>query len=65
MDVKLSTEDAPNAGAVLIDVICGLKIAVDRGIGGAIEAVCSYGFKRPPRRYSMTESYRLFQEFVE
>ena len=65
MDVKLSTEDSPNAGAVLIDVIRGLKIAKDRGVGGAIEPICSYGFKRPPRRFSLTESYRLFKEFVE
>ena len=65
MDVKLSTEDSPNAGAVLIDVIRGLKIAKDRGVGGAIEPICSYGFKRPTRRFSLTESYRLFKEFVE
>jgi len=65
MDVKLSTEDSPNAGAVLIDVIRGLKIAKDRGVGGAIEPICSYGFKRPLRRFSLTESYRLFKEFVE
>ncbi len=65
MDVKLNTEDAPNAGAVLIDCIRGLKVAMDRGVGGAIEPVCAYGFKRPPRRHSLPEAYRRFMEFTE
>ncbi|MCW4048463.1 MAG: inositol-3-phosphate synthase [Candidatus Bathyarchaeota archaeon] len=65
MDVKLSTEDAPNAGAVLIDTIRGLKIAMDRGVGGPVEQVCAYGFKRPPVRYRMPEAYRRFKEFTE
>jgi len=64
MDVKLSTEDAPNAGAVLIDSIRGLKIAMDKGVGGPVEPVCAYGFKRPPKRYKMAEAYRLVREFA-
>ena len=64
MDVKLSTEDAPNAGAVLIDSIRGLKIATDKGVGGPVEPVCAYGFKRPPKRYKIAEAYRLFREFA-
>ena len=64
LDMKLSTEDSPNAGAVLVDVIRGMKIARDKGTGGAVEPVCSYGFKRPPRRYMMTETYKRFKEFT-
>lgn len=64
LDMKLSTEDAPNSGAVLVDVIRGLKIALDRGSGGPIEAVSAYGFKRPPRRYMMPEAYKMFREFA-
>jgi len=64
LDMKLSTEDSPNAGAVLVDVIRGMKIAKEKGIGGAVEPVCSYGFKRPPRRYMMAETYKRFKEFT-
>jgi myo-inositol-1-phosphate synthase len=64
LDMKLSTEDSPNAGAILVDVIRGMKIAKDKGIAGPVEAVCSYGFKRPPKRYTMQEAYRLFKEFT-
>jgi myo-inositol-1-phosphate synthase len=65
MDIRLSTEDAPNAGAVLLDVIRGLKLASDRGLGGPIGALCSYAFKRPPERLGLVEAYRLFKEYAE
>lgn len=64
LDMKLSTEDSPNAGAILVDVIRGMMIAKEKGIGGPVEPVCSYGFKRPPRRYKMPEAYKLFKEFT-
>ena len=64
LDMKLSTEDSPNAGAVLVDVVRGIKIAKDRGVAGSVEAVSCYGFKRPPRRYNMQEAYKLFKEFT-
>ncbi|UCH57527.1 MAG: inositol-3-phosphate synthase [Candidatus Bathyarchaeota archaeon] len=65
MDVKLNTVDAPNAGAILLDVIRGLKIARSRGLGGPILPLCAYGFKRPPERHSLVEAYSLFRGFVE
>lgn len=65
MDVKLNTIDAPNAGAILLDLIRGLKIAVDRGMAGPVIPLCSYGFKRPPERYSLSEAYNLFRSFIE
>ena len=64
LDMKLSTEDAPNSGAVLVDVIRGLKTALDKGKGGPVDEVSAYGFKRPPRRYMMPEAYKMFKEFT-
>ena len=64
LDMKLSTQDSPNAGSILVDVIRGTMIAKDRGVSGPVDSICSYGFKRPPRRYKMTESYELFKEFT-
>jgi len=64
LDMKLSTQDSPNAGAVLVDVIRGTMIAKDKGLGGPIEPVCSYGFKRPPKAYSIPEAYKRFEEFT-
>jgi len=64
MDVKLSTQDAPNAGSILVDTIRGLKIAKDCGLGGPIEAICAYGFKRPPKYLTLKEAYRQFHNFI-
>ena len=64
MDVKLSTVDAPNAGPILLDVIRGLKLASDRGLGGPVLPLCAYGFKRPPERRGLAEAYKLFRDFV-
>jgi myo-inositol-1-phosphate synthase len=63
MDVKLTTVDAPNASAILLDIIRGLKLAKKRGLGGPVDSLCAYGFKRPPERKSLAEAYRLFKEF--
>lgn len=65
LDVKLSTVDGPNSGAVLLDTIRALKIALNKGIGGPVDEICSYGFKRPPKRHKIANSYKLFQEFIE
>ncbi len=64
MDVRLGTVDAPNGGAVLIDVIRSLKLASVKGMGGAIIPVSAYAFKNPPERHSLSKAHGLFNEFV-
>jgi myo-inositol-1-phosphate synthase len=64
MDVKLSTIDSANGGTVLIDSIRGLKIALDRGLSGAIESVCSYAFKTGSRK-RLIDAIRGLKEFAE
>jgi myo-inositol-1-phosphate synthase len=64
IDLKLSTVDAPNAGSVLLDVIRAVKIALDRGMKGAVEPVCAYGFKHPPRLMTPEVADKMFSQFV-
>lgn len=64
MDVKLSTVDATNAVAILLDVIRGLKLASIRGLGGVIRPVSAYGFKNPPERLGLVEAYENFKGFI-
>jgi myo-inositol-1-phosphate synthase len=64
IDLKLSTVDAPNAGSVLLDVIRAVKIALDRGMKGAVEPVCAYGFKHPPRLVTPEVADKMFSQFV-
>lgn len=64
IDLRLSTVDGPNAGSVLLDVIRGVKIALDMGKAGAIQDICAYAFKKPPEILPYTEAVRLFENFI-
>lgn len=48
LELRLSLESSPNAGASVLEAVRCAKIASDRGLGGAIEAPSSAFFKRPP-----------------
>jgi myo-inositol-1-phosphate synthase len=64
MDVRLGTTDAPNGGAILLDVIRSVKLASVRGMGGPILPISTYAFKNPPKRHSLSEAYELFNDFI-
>ncbi len=63
MDLKLSSEDAPNGGSILLDAIRGVKIAKDRGQKGLIAPVCAYAFKRADRT-SLATAYDAFRKLT-
>jgi len=65
MDIRLSTADAPNAGSILLDVIRGMKLARDRGLGGVIMPLSSYGFKNPPIKCPVSKAYEKFLDFIK
>jgi myo-inositol-1-phosphate synthase len=48
MELRLEVDDKANSGGVTIDAIRCVKLAQDRGIGGALLGPCSYFMKRPP-----------------
>jgi myo-inositol-1-phosphate synthase len=49
MDVKIQTEDGPNGGSVLADIIRATKVALNQGASGALDEISAYGFKKPPK----------------
>ncbi len=64
IDLRLVSQDAPNSTSILLDVIRGMQIGIDRGFAGPIDAVCSYGFKAPPRPYPLSLSETIFEHFI-
>lgn len=64
IDLKFSTVDAPNAGSVLFDVLRGMKLALNKKQKGAIEPLCAYGFKHPPKMLPLEEAEEAFKRFV-
>jgi myo-inositol-1-phosphate synthase len=64
IDIQLTTVDAPNSFAVLVDVIRGTKIALNRKISGALESVSVYGFKKPPKPATIQEATQWIEDFI-
>jgi myo-inositol-1-phosphate synthase len=56
--------DAPNAGSVLFDVLRAVKLALNTKQKGAVEAVCAYGFKHPPKMVTLEAAEEAFKKFV-
>ncbi|HUX99881.1 MAG TPA: hypothetical protein VMV49_10025 [Candidatus Deferrimicrobium sp.] len=64
IDIQLSTTDAPNSFAILVDVIRGTKMALNRKISGALESISAYGFKKPPKAATIQEATQWIEEFI-
>jgi myo-inositol-1-phosphate synthase len=65
LDLRLSVEDSPNSGGVVIDAIRCCKLALDRGKGGVLYSPSSYFMKHPPRQCTDDEAYRLTDLFIK
>src|SRR5881296_1016567 len=65
VELKLEVHDSPNSAGIVIDAVRCCKLALDRGIGGALEGPSSYFMKSPPVQYSDAEARVLVEEFID
>jgi len=65
VELKLEVHDSPNSAGIVIDAVRCCKLALDRGIGGALEGPSSYFMKSPPVQYRDNEAKRLVEEFID
>ena len=63
-EVKLEVWDSPNSAGVVIDAIRCAKLALDRGIGGALIGPASYFMKSPPRQFNDYEARAQVEAFI-
>jgi myo-inositol-1-phosphate synthase len=63
-ELKLEVWDSPNSAGVVIDAIRCAKLALDRGIGGALDGPSSYFMKSPPRQCTDDEARLKTEAFV-
>lgn len=63
LEMRLSVEDSPNSAGVAIDMIRCAKLALDRGIGGPIEAVSAFFCKHPPRQMTDEAAHAALERF--
>lgn len=64
LELKLEVWDSPNSAGVAIDAIRCAKLALDRGISGALVGPSSYFMKSPPVQYHDDEARDLVEEFI-
>jgi myo-inositol-1-phosphate synthase len=63
-ELKLEVWDSPNSAGVVIDAVRCARIALDRGLGGALIGPSSYFMKSPPQQFRDEEARRRTDAFV-
>ena len=64
LELKLEVWDSPNSAGVVIDAVRCAKIALDRGIQGALVEPSSYFMKSPPTQFTDDAARRKVEEFI-
>ena len=64
IELKLEVWDSPNSAGVVIDAVRCAKLALDRGIGGALVGPSRYFMKSPPRQFTDAEARERTQRFM-
>ena len=63
-ELKLEVWDSPNSAGVVIDAVRCAKLALDRGIGGALIGPSSYFMKSPPQQFTDHEARERTDAFI-
>ena len=64
LELKLEVWDSPNSAGVIIDAIRCCKLALDRGLKGALVAPSAYFMKSPPIQYTDDKARQMVEEFI-
>ena len=64
LELKLEVWDSPNSAGVVIDAIRCCKIALDRGVKGALQAPSAYLMKSPPEQWPDDTARQRLERFI-
>jgi len=64
VEVKLEVWDSPNSAGVVIDAVRCCKLAMDRGMSGALVAPSAYMMKSPPEQLTDDRARDLLEEWI-
>ncbi len=65
LELKLEVWDSPNSAGIVIDAVRCAKLALDRGIGGALVGPSSYFMKSPPQQFTDAEARERTLRFID
>ncbi|MGQ9585846.1 MAG: inositol-3-phosphate synthase [Anaerolineae bacterium] len=64
LELKLEVWDSPNSAGVVIDAVRCAKLALDRGLSGALEGPSAYFMKSPPTQYPDDVAREMVERFI-
>jgi myo-inositol-1-phosphate synthase len=64
LELRMSVQDSPNSGGVVIDAIRCLKLARERKIGGPLYSISAYTMKHPPRQMADDIARDRVEKFI-
>ena len=64
VELKLEVWDSPNSAGIVIDAVRCAKLALDRGVGGALTGPSSYFMKSPPQQFTDNEAREHTMRFI-
>ncbi|MBV9199785.1 MAG: inositol-3-phosphate synthase, partial [Alphaproteobacteria bacterium] len=64
LELKLEVWDSPNSAGIVIDAVRCAKLALDRGVSGALVGPSSYFMKSPPRQFTDQEARHRTLQFI-
>jgi myo-inositol-1-phosphate synthase len=65
LEMRLSVQDSPNSAGVVIDAIRCVKLALERGEAGPLEAPSAYYMKSPPRQLRDSVALDACNAFID
>jgi myo-inositol-1-phosphate synthase len=65
IELKLEVVDSPNSAGIVIDAVRCAKLALDNGIGGALEWPSAYFMKSPPVQHPDDQCHTQVETFIE
>jgi myo-inositol-1-phosphate synthase len=63
--MKLEVWDSPNSAGIVVDAVRCAKLALDRGVGGALTGPSSYFMKSPPEQFTDAEARERTLRFID
>jgi myo-inositol-1-phosphate synthase len=65
VELKLEVWDSPNSAGIVIDAVRLAKLALNRGVAGALEGPSAYLMKSPPRQIPDDDAFEAVERFIE
>ncbi len=65
IELKLEVWDSPNSAGIVIDAVRLAKLALNNGVGGALEGPSSYLMKSPPKQIPDDDAHAAVERFIK